>query len=215
MPLTHIRIRVRMPQVPGISRGACNRARGLGQCLHGHDHALDIRMADDGNRSGGALNRPTLKTVMCIGSRALSGTLGQSNALQADCKTGGIHGDEHVLQPAPFLADERADRTLAHLALTIAVQQHGGRTAMDPKLVFNGCAPDIVSLAKRPILVHQELGHHKQRQTLDPLRRIRRACKHQMDDVFNQIMLAISDVDFLAKQSVGPICLSDSTRVDQ
>ena len=107
-------------------------------------------MVDDGRAGfhaaiyGAALYAVTRKLGGLL-VRALS----YSNALHTYGVTGGIHHDEHVLQPAVLFAYQVADGTAV-----VAILQDSSWAGFDAHLVFDADAVHIVALANRSVFVH-------------------------------------------------------------
>ena len=59
-----------------------------------------------------------------------------------------------------------------------------------------------IALAERAVRFHHELGHHEERDPLDPRRRIGRAREHEMHDVLRHVVLAVRDEDLLAADAI-------------
>ncbi len=207
--------------LPGIGMGAAHvvQTRGhqrecaaaFGERAHGHEHAAHIGVMHDAHRlRRAAVHRARLHSILGIGRRLLVSPLGYGNALQAHGVAGRVHHDEHVFQPAIGLAHQLANRAGSHLALAVAVNQHRRRAGLDTQLVLDGGAPNVVAPP-----VFQHLEHDEQRNALDPRRRIRKAGQHQVDDVVRHVVLAISDVNFLAEQPVSSVALRLSAAAHQ
>ncbi len=78
--------------------------------------------------------------------------------------------------------DQPADRAGLVTEFAVAID-HGRWGPMDAELVLDGVAMQVVAAAEGAIIVHEELRHEEERDALRALRRIRKARKHQMDDV--------------------------------
>ena len=133
---------------------------------------------------------------------ALVRPLPDPHALEPHGKAREIHHDEHVLEPAVLLADEISDG-----AAMVAVSEHCRRACMNPELVLDRRAQDVVARTERTVRVDQEFRHDEKRNALDAFGRIRRAREHEMDDVLGVVLLAVGDEDFLALKLVGAITL--------
>ena len=194
-------VRMVMRGVVSGSCHGCHAAAAFGVSAHGHQHAFDIGVVNDG-RAGfdGAVNRSALHTVFGESHCFLVGPLRNRNALHTDCIPCGVHHDEHVLQPAVFLADQ-----VTHSAAVITVLQYSGGRRLDSELVLNADAVNIVACTQRAVWIDQELGAHEQADALDTFRRTRDAGQHQMNDVFGHVMFAVGDVDFSSKHLVGAV----------
>ena len=138
-----------------------NRSGPLGQCAHGHEHTLNIRMTNNRNGPRRAFYRSTLNTVTRVRHGFLSSGLAHTDALHTHGKTRSVHHDEHVFQTAIFLTDQGANRPLTDLTFAVAKQQYCCGTAMDAKLVLERSAPDIIARTERTIRVDQEFWNNK------------------------------------------------------
>ena len=83
---------------------------------------------------------------------------------------------------------------------------------MDSKLVFKGDTPHVVTFPRFPVGVQDELRHYKKRDALDSVRRIRGAGKHQVDNIFREVVLTVCDVNLLSTQQIMAFVTRDSTR---
>ena len=92
-------------------------------------------------------------------------------------------------EAAVLLADEPADG-----AATVAVDHRAGRRGMDAELVLDAAAAHVVRRS-----VGQDLGDEEQRDAARSARRVGQAREDEVDDVVGQIVLAIGDVDLLAR----------------
>ena len=110
-----------------------------------------------------------------------------AHALHAHVQPCVVHHHEHLGQTAVTFADQPAPRSLE--------RQRNRWRAMQPHLVFQSGGEDGVAPA---VLKH--LGHEEQRQAPRAGRRVRRARKHQMNDVLRQIVLAEGDEDLLSRK---------------
>ena len=196
-------VRVVVGYVKGRSRHAGQRAATLHISAHGHEHAAHIGVVNDG---GACVDRPVHRAALhpFAGEAGgfLVGALGNRNALHAHAVACGVHHDEHVFQAAVFLAHQ-----VAHRAALVAVLQNGGSTGLDAHLVLNAHAMHIVARAQSAVGVDQKLGHHKQADALDALRRALHAGQHQMDDVVGHVVLTPGDVNLGAKDLEGAVRL--------
>ena len=73
---------------------------------------------------------------------------------------------------------------------------------MDAELVLYRGALHPVSVPQRAVGVHQELWHEEHRDAAHALGRALDAREHKVDDVLRQIVLAVSDEDFLPRDAV-------------
>ena len=95
-------------------------------------------------------------------------------------------------------------------ALSAIKIHHTGRRSLDAHLVFDGPAGNTVKLSgKATFIVHGVFGNHKQGNTLRPGRRIRELGKHQVNDVFGQVMLTSGDENLRAGDAIAAISLRD------
>ena len=78
---------------------------------------------------------------------------------------------------------------------------------MDTKLMLQRDAMDIVAHAKRAIGTGQNFRHEEERNAARSLRCIGQACKHEMNDIFGHVVLAIGNKDFGAEKFVRSIML--------
>ena len=182
----------------------------FGVSTHGHEHAAHVGVVDDG-RTGfhAAVHRAALYTVTrklgCLLVRALS----HGNALHTHGVTGGIHHDEHVLQPAVLFTYQVADSTAV-----VTVLQNSSRAGFDAHLVFDADAMHVVARANRSVFIHQKLWHHKQADAFDPLGCPLHTGQHEVDDVFRHIVFTVSDVNLGAKHFVSAIWLGFGARAN-
>ena len=108
---------------------------------HGHEHAFDIGVMNDGSRCvHAAIDRTALHTVFGVLNGFLIGTLCNGNTLNANSITRSVHHDEHVFKATVFLAYQIADG-----AAVIAILKHSGRAGLDAHLVFNADTVNIVA----------------------------------------------------------------------
>ena len=171
-------------------------ARRAGQRLHGHQHALHVRMLDDrAHAVAGAAWRAALAPLLGVGERALIGPLGDRDALEADREAGVVHHREHAGEAAVLLADQKAGR-----AARVAIDHGAGRRGMDAELVLDGMAAHVVARA-----VGQQLRHEEERDAAGAGRRVGQARQHEVDDVVDQVVLAIGDEDLAAGDPVGAV----------
>ena len=142
-----------------------HRSTTFGVSTHSHEHAAHVGVVDDGRTGfhaaidGAALHAVTRK-LGCLLVRALC----HGNALHTHGVTGGVHHDEHVLQPAVLFPYQVADGTTV-----VAVLQNCCGTGFDAHLVFDADAMHVVARAKRAIFIHQNLRHYKQANAFDAL----------------------------------------------
>jgi hypothetical protein len=152
-----------------------------------------------------------LAALLRVRERLLVGALGDREPLDADPEPGVVHHREHAAHAGVRLADEVADRTLALLA----VGHHARRGRVDAELVLERDAGDVVALAERTVVVHEELRHDEQRDPLVPGGRVGQPGQDQVDDVVGQLVLAEGDVDLLAGDPVGAVVLRDGLGGDR
>ncbi|MCY1261874.1 hypothetical protein D9M69_124280 [compost metagenome] len=106
--LAHGLVRMLVRRVAGGSGHVGDRACAFGQRAHRHQHALDVRVVDDGDRlARRAVDRAALHALARIGHGLLVGALGHRDALYADREARRVHHDEHVLEAAVLFADLR------------------------------------------------------------------------------------------------------------
>ena len=108
--LTDLRIGGAMRHVDGHGCCVADGARSRRHAAHQHQVTLDVRIHDDRIGAGVlAAKRLALLALLRIGQRALIGTVGKANTLQADAEACLIHHGEHRGHAAVFLADEIGD----------------------------------------------------------------------------------------------------------
>ena len=199
----HLSVCVVVAGVKSGRRHRCHGAAAFSQGAHAHQQTPHVRVVDDGRSPWqGAVHRPTLHPLARKAHGLLVGPLGYRDALHTHAKTGGVHHDEHVLQATVFLTHQKADA-----AAVVAVLQHSSRAGLDTQLVLDADAVHIVASPQRTVGINQELGHHKQTDALNALRRTRDPRQHQMDDVLGHIVLTPGDVDLGAEHLVAAIRL--------
>ena len=188
-----------------ISRGCHGRhgAATFGVGAHGHEHALDIRVMNDGAASGErAVHRAALHAVLGKLHSLLVRPLGNRNALHAHGVARRIHHDEHVLEAPVFLAHQ-----VTHGATMVSILQHGGRAGLDAQLVLDAHAMHIVTRARRAVGLHHELGHHKQADAFHAFGRAGHTGQHQVHNVLGHVVLTVGDVDLGAEHFVSAVRL--------
>ena len=158
-----------------------------------------MRACSPGSEPGPA----ALATLLGVVERLLVGALGDGDTLLTDAQAGVVHHGEHVLHALVLVAHEVADGAVALLA----VRHRAGRRGVDPHLVLDGDAGDVVVLAERAVVVHEELRHHEQRDALGAGGGVRRAGQDQVDDLVGELVLAEGDVDLLALDQVRAVVL--------
>ena len=173
------------------------RAGGLGLGAHGQQHAPDVRVAVDGNGFIGSIKCLALFAFGGIIPGVLIGALGDADAFQPDGQPRVVHHREHVFNPPVFLADQ-----VCFGAAVVAEGHDAGGAGVDPHLMFERHAPEVVAVAQGAVVLDQELRHHEQRQPLDAVRAVRRAGEHHVDDVFGEVVFAVGVEDFLAGNQV-------------
>ena len=195
--------------VGGVMRrvaGGCGHvgqgARAFHVGAHGQQHAFDVGVVNDGNRAIGAGQVAALGAVMGEADRFLIRPVRNGNALHADRKTGCVHHDEHILQPAVLLADQ-----ITHRAAVVAKLQHRRRAGLDAQFMLNRHTPGVVARTERAIVVDHEFGHHEQRDTFHTFRRAWDTGQHQMDDVLRHVVLAVGDENLGAEHLVAAVFL--------
>ena len=192
--------------VGGVVSGGGHCGHGaatLGVGAHGHEHAFDIGVVNDGTTAGQrAVYGAALHTLLGKTHGFLVGALGNGNALHAHAKAGRVHHDEHVLQTAVFLTHQ-----VTYGTAVVAVLQHRGRAGLDAHLVFDADAMHVVASTQGTVRIDHELGHDKQADALDPFRRPGHAGQHQMDDVVGHVVLTPGDVNLGAKHLVAAVRL--------
>ena len=93
--------------------------------------------------------------------------------------------------------------------------QRAGSRRVNPHLVLDAGAGYAVARAHAAVGVELELGHQEHTEPLDTRRRIRRARKHHVYDVFREIVLTGRDEAFGAIQNVAAIVPGRSPGADQ
>ena len=76
---------------------------------------------------------------------------------------------------------------------------------MNPQLVLDAVAIEIIMGAQRSIGIDQIFGNQKQRYASRSRRRIRQAGQCHMQDIVGKIMFAIGDKDLLARNPIRAI----------
>ena len=108
---------------------------------HGHEHAFDIGVMNDGGRCvHAAIDWAALHTVFSVLNCFLIGTLCNGNALNANGITRSVHHDEHVFKATVFLAYQIADS-----AAMITILKYSSWAGLDAHLVLNADAVNIVA----------------------------------------------------------------------
>ena len=143
------------------------------------------------------VKRHALNAVTSIGFGLLIGAFRNGKTLQADRKTGVIHHAKHDVDSLIFLTDKIANGTIGFTIL-----HNRGWRSLDAKFFLNRQTAKIIRLGEIAIIISKEFRHDKHRNTLDAIRRIGCACQHQMNDILGHIMLAIGDIDFLARNQI-------------
>ncbi len=88
------------------------------------------------------------------------------------------HHGEHGFQAAMRRSDKPAGR-----AALVAEVHHGGRAAVDAKLVLDLRANHVVAGAERSIVVDEEFWDEKQRYAFRAAGRVGKPGEHQVNDV--------------------------------
>ena len=198
-----------------------HRAAAFGQGSHRHQHALDVRVLNDGHAGVyRAVDRPGLHAVLGVGDSLLVGPVGDRDALHANREPGGIHHDEHVFQAPVLLADQETHsaRSTAHDVLcrrTVTELQHRRRRRLDPQLVLDADAVHVVALADGAVLADHELGHHEQADALDSFGGAGHPGQRQVHDVLRHVVLTVRDVDLGAEDAVACVRLRLGPRAHQ
>ena len=173
---------------------------------HGHQHAADIRVLDDGHTSRvRAAYRTALHAVAGVLNGLLVGAFGHGHAFDAHAQAGVVHHGEHIAQAFIGLAHQVADG-----AAFVAKAHHRSRAAVDAQLVFQRYAAHIVTRAQAAVGVHHELGHDEQRDALHASRGVGQTGQHQVDNIVRHVVLAPGNEDFLAADLVAAIAYRDS-----
>jgi hypothetical protein len=132
--------------------------------------------------------RFTLVPVQRIGEGVLVGDLRKAEPLHAHGHAFDVHHLEHCRHATIFLADQVSRRVLE--------VKRTGRRATDAHLVFDGCGDHAIALAKRTVLVDEELRHEKQADTARARRRTRYARDHEVQNILGEIVVTRGDEDF-------------------
>ena len=111
---------------------------------------------------------------------------------------------EHELHALALLAEEDPAA-----AIVGAEDEGAGGRSVDPHLVLDVVAIDVVRLAERAVLVDPDLGHDEQRQAPGADRRVGRAGEHEVDDVVGQVLVTGGDEDLLAADLVDSVAELD------
>ena len=184
------------------------RTAALGVGAHRHQHAAHVGVVDDRRAAGHrAVDRARLHPLLGERRGLLVGALGDGDSLHADRVARRVHHDEHVLEAAVLLADERADRArpVEPRAALVAELEHRRRARLDAELVLDADAPGVVPGAGRAVGVDQEFRHDEETDSLDALGRAGDAREHQMDDVLGHVVLAVGDEDLGAEDLVAAV----------
>ena len=124
------------------------------------------------------------------------GTLGYRQALYADTLTGIVHHGEHIFQALVRFTDQITQRTFKF--------HHTSRAAVDTQFVLQRQRAGGVPFGGRlAVVVEQEFGHDKQRDTFDTGRRIRQTRQHQMNDILGHLVITPGDKDLGATDAIG------------
>ncbi len=176
-------------------------AHRLGVGLGRQQHPAHVGVLDDRHLRGiGILHflpGTALEALFGVRSGGLLCRTRGCTALQTDLDTGGVHHVEHEFHALALLAEEDPAA-----AIVGAEDEGAGGRSVDPHLVLDVVAVDVVRLTQRAVLVDPDLGYHEQRQPPGPDRRVRSAGEHQVDDVVSQVLLAGGDEDLLAADLV-------------
>ena len=153
------------------------------------------------------VDRAGLHAILRERRRLLVRPLRHGDALHADRVAGRVHHDEHVLEAAILLADQRADGARAVEAGTalVAELEHRRRAGPDAELVLDADAPGVVARADGAVRIDQELRHDEEADALDAFRRADHPRQHEMDDVAGHVVLAVGDVDLGAEDPVAAV----------
>ena len=178
-------------------------AHAFGEGLGIHQHTANVRVDEYrvglGFRLGGTGQCPALTPVESVGDSVLICDFSLAETLHTDAEAGCVHHDEHCSQALVLFTDKPSrGAVVIEDASGIGVNTH---------LVFDRTAHHAIAFANRTVLVHQELRHHEQRDTLGAVRRSRGLRQNQMDDVVRKVMLAGRNEDLGAGNRVAAIAL--------
>jgi hypothetical protein len=120
-------------------------------------------------------------------------------ALNAHAQACFVHHHEHRVEPAIFFTEEPA--------CGAAIVHHAGGVTVDAHLLFNRAAADGIACAQRTVVLHQELRNQEQRDPFGSRRRAFDASKHEVNNIFRQIVFAGRDENFGAAYLVAAIRL--------
>ncbi len=157
-----------------------------------HDEGLVTRRRPRGS---------PLLALVGVRDRHLAGPLGHRQALQAHREARVVHHREHVAHAGVLLTDQVADGPLA----TFAVAEHARRAGLDPHLVLDAHAGDVIALAQAAVIAHEELRHDEAADALGAGRSGGRASEDEVDDVLAHVVLTEADEDLGAGDAVGAV----------
>ena len=115
-----------------------------------------------------------------------------------------------------LLADQEADGAGPPAGAVHALAEVEQRVRRPPvaHLVVEPGQDDVVALAERAVVVHQELGDDEQRDALHAGRTAGDLGQHQVDDVLGQLVVAAGDPHLVAGQPVAAVVLGLGPRGD-
>ena len=182
----------------------------FGQGAHGQQHAADIRV--NRQRIGGRIAlrarwRTPLQTLLRVGHGVLVCHFGNAESLHTDREALGVHHLEHGAHTLVHLTDQPA--------FGVVKVHHAGGGCLDPHLVFNGAAADVIGFAQLAVAVGQDLGDEKEADAVDTCGRVRGTGQHQMDDVVGEVMIACGDEYLGAADAVAAVVLGHGACTQQ
>ena len=159
---------------------------------HEHQHAAHVRMMDDRHRPARAFDRAALHALLRVRDRLLIGALAIAMPCMPTWKRAAfimmnMYSRPRFSSPIRCRPRRRRPRPCRRRRSARAVG-----LALMPSLCSIDAQYTSLRLPSSPSLHHQELGHDEKRNALDAGGRIRRARQHQMDDVFGQIVFAVT-----------------------
>jgi hypothetical protein len=161
-PLTLGRVRMGMRLVHLGGREISQCPHSFDPRFHVHQHAPNVSVLDDRHgRAAGRTDGAALHALACVAQRLLISALGNGHTFQPDVDTGVVHHRKHVSKPAIGFSHQ-----VANGALVLAEGYDRGRPSVNSHFVFNRCADKIIAPAQAAVVVHEELWHDEQRNTL-------------------------------------------------
>ena len=177
------------------------RTATLYVALHGQQHSAHVWVHQDrvGGFFGllGAGGGAALDTLVGVFAGALEGGFGGADALDTHTQALVVHHGEHGGQAFVLFTNQPAFGAVE--------VHHTGSGGLDTHLFLDGTTAELVALAQGTIVVHHELGHQEQGNTLRSFGSVRELGQHQMDDVLSHVVLAPGNEDLGASYVEGAV----------